>query len=154
MAYGYIHGQCTTACIWANTAWNLPKIVHGILYHKLSTNMLSRRFTGCFKCHFQIFVNLEFFFIMASVPYYGIYGENLQGFSPDFSVITWNFFKPFTLEIGLINSYKMPPHLPCYLIRALRYLSGNIRKIVNSPYWPSGRHSFLLCKWGSDIMHS
>ena len=23
-AHGYMHGPCTTACIWANTAWGLP----------------------------------------------------------------------------------------------------------------------------------
>ena len=39
------------------------------------------------------------------------------------SVITWNFLKPFILEIGLVNSYKMPPHLLFNLIRVLCILS-------------------------------
>ena len=60
-AHGYIHGPCTTACILANTAWNLPIILHGILYHKLSTIMLIRRSAGCFKGHFQIFEHLPWF---------------------------------------------------------------------------------------------
>ena len=34
----------------------------------------------------------------------------------------------FLLKIGLISTYKMPPCLPSYLIRALRYSSRNIRK--------------------------
>ena len=42
------------------------------------------------------------------------------------SVISWSFFKIVLLKIGLISTYKMPPCLPCYLIRALRYSSGNI----------------------------
>ena len=30
VAYGYIHGPCTTtACIWANTAWDLSNKVSG-----------------------------------------------------------------------------------------------------------------------------
>ena len=28
-AHGYIHGPCTTACISANTAWDLPNKVSG-----------------------------------------------------------------------------------------------------------------------------
>ena len=36
VVYGYIHGPCTTTCIWANTAWNLLKVLYGIFYHKLS----------------------------------------------------------------------------------------------------------------------
>ena len=27
VAHGYIHGPCTTACILANTAWDLPNKV-------------------------------------------------------------------------------------------------------------------------------
>ena len=44
-------------------------MLHGILYHKLSTIMLTNRGTGCFKAYFQIFVHLEIFFIMTRVPY-------------------------------------------------------------------------------------
>ena len=50
--HGNIHGPCTTACIWANTAWNLSKILHGILYHKLFIIMLIRRGVGCFNAYF------------------------------------------------------------------------------------------------------
>ena len=46
-------------CIWADTAWNLSKILRGILYHKLSLIMLIRRSAGCFKCYFQIFLYLD-----------------------------------------------------------------------------------------------
>ena len=29
VAHGDIHGPCTTVCIWANTAWDLPNKVSG-----------------------------------------------------------------------------------------------------------------------------
>ena len=48
------------------------------------------------------------------------------------SVISWSFSKIFLLNIGLINTYKIPPCLACYLIRAQRYSSGNIQKNWNS----------------------
>ena len=51
-AHGYIHGPYTTACICTNTAWNLPKKLLGILYHKLSIIMLIRRGAVCFKAYF------------------------------------------------------------------------------------------------------
>ena len=51
------------------------------------------------------------------------------------SVFSWNFFKPFTANIGLINTYKMPPCLPSYLIRGLSNLTQNIWKNWNSPNW-------------------
>ena len=43
------------------------------------------------------------------------------------SVISWSFSKIFLLKIGLISIYKMPPHLPSYLIRALSNLSLKIQ---------------------------
>ena len=55
-------------CILANSAWIFTKILLGILYHKLSLFMLIRRSAGYFKCYFQIFVNLQKFFIMAMAP--------------------------------------------------------------------------------------
>ena len=45
----------TITCIVAKTAWIFTKNLLGILYHKLSTIMLIKRSTGCFKGHFQIF---------------------------------------------------------------------------------------------------
>ena len=57
--YNYMYIQAT--CIVGKTAWIFTKILHGILYHKLSIIMLIRSGTGCLKCHFQIFVNLENF---------------------------------------------------------------------------------------------
>ena len=74
--HGYIHGPCTTACIFANTAWNLPKNLLGILYQKLSIIMLIRRFTGCFECHFQIFGILGNYLSWPWASYYGRYGQN------------------------------------------------------------------------------
>ena len=59
----------------------------GILYHKLSTFMVIRRGTGSLKCHFQIFVYLEIFFIMTRVPLWH-YGK---GMHLDFSVINWSW---------------------------------------------------------------
>ena len=54
------------------------------------------------------------------------------------SVIGWSFSKIFLLKIGLISIYKMPPVLPCYLIRVLRYSSGNIQKIgILADTWKS-----------------
>ena len=43
------------------------------------------------------------------------------------SLISWSFFKIFLLKIGLISIYKMPPHLACYLIRALCILTQKIQ---------------------------
>ena len=62
-----------------------------------------------------------------------IQGHN-EGFSTHTSFISWNFVKPFILEIGLISSHKMPPCLLCYLIRALCIL---IWLELDSPYWSS-----------------
>ena len=53
----------------------------------------------------------------------------------DISVISWNFFKPFTAKIGLINTYKMLPCLLSNLIRALRYLSPYIQIIGILATW-------------------
>ena len=83
------------------------------------------------------------------------YGE---GIPPDFSVISWNFFKIFLLKKGLISGLRMPPHLPSYLIRALRYSSQNIRLFANYPYWPHGQHiifrmqmSYVMSLLGSSM---
>ena len=75
------------------------------------------------------------------------------------SVISWSFFKIFLLNIGLINTYKMPPHLPSYLIRALRYSSVNIWKIGT---WPPVAeilyairwkwHHSLICIWTNTML--
>ena len=71
----------------------------GILYHKLSTFMVIRRCAGSFKCYFWIFGNFgNFLSWFGTILWY--YGE---GFSPDFSVIIWNFFKIFLLKKGLIR---------------------------------------------------
>ena len=68
------------------------------------------------------------------------------------SLISSSFFKIFLLNIGLISIYKIPPCLPCYLIRALSNLTWNIWKFGSSPYWPPGWYVFSICKWGgSDI---
>ena len=114
----------------------------GILYHKLSTFMLIRRFAWSFKCDFQIFEILGNYFIMTRVPlwYYG------EGFHPDFSVIIWNFFKIFLLKKGLINVY-----LPSNLIRVLSNLSWNIRIFANSPYWPHGQHGAFVFNFHMQI---
>ena len=45
----------------------------GILCHKLSTIMLIRRSTGCFKGHFLIFEILGNYFIMARVPLWHVW---------------------------------------------------------------------------------
>ena len=108
--------------------------------------MLIRRGAGCFKAFFWIFVNLENFL---SWPWCHIWWP-LTVVPPDFSVITWNFLKPFTLEIGLISSYKMPPCLLSNLIRVLSNSSRNIQKIVNSPYWLS----WLTQRYANECMTS
>ena len=35
---------------------------------------------------------------------------HVERFSTEISVISWKFLKPFTLDIGLISSYKVPAH--------------------------------------------
>ena len=143
VAHGYIHGPCTTACILANTAWNLPKKLLGILYHKLSIIMLIRRGAGCFKAYFRIFVNLEKFFIITRAPYM----VTTDRIPPRFLCNYLEFLKPFTLEIGLISSYKMPPHLLSNLVRVLSNSSLNIKKIANSPYWPTWSFHMQMSSW-------
>ena len=71
----------------------------GILYHKLSTFMLIRRSAGCFKCDFQIFGILGNYLSWLGAILW-CFGE---GFPPDFSVISWNFFKIFLLEKGVMR---------------------------------------------------
>ena len=53
----------------------------------------------------------------------------------------------FLLKIGLISTYNMPPHLPCYLIRALRYSSINIQKfgILADTQSQSRSRSHYIC---------
>ena len=63
--------------------------------------------------------------ILDMVKHVDIQGH-LEGFLTDISVIRWNFFKSFLLEISLISSYKIPPCLLSYLIRMLSNLSGKI----------------------------
>ena len=65
------------------------------------------------------------------------------------SVISWSFSKIFLLKIGLISTYKMPPCLPCYLIRVLSNLTQNIWKFGSSPYWPPGWQRAFIYKWGN-----
>ena len=81
-----LHGAFQTKFLW-------------ILYHKLSTFMVIRRGAGAFKFYFQIFEILgNFLSWLGTILWY--YGE---GFHPDFSVISWNFFKIFLLKKGLIS---------------------------------------------------
>ena len=47
----------------------------------------------------------------------------------------------FLLKISLISTYKVPPHLPCFLVRVLSNLTWNIQKFGSSPYWPPGQHT-------------
>ena len=52
--------------------------------------------------------------------------ENLKYFKfceTNISVISWSFFKIFLLKIHLISIFKLPPHMPSYLIRALCILT-------------------------------
>ena len=69
--------------------------------------------------------------------------------------------KIFLLKISLISTYKMPPHLLSNLLKALRYLSGNIRNIGISSCCLATTWSFptgsditrLICIWTWRLSH-
>ena len=67
-----------------------------------------------------------------------IHGSNIGSIGRGFWLISllllWNFFKPFTLTIGLINTYKIPPHLLSNVTRMLSNWDINFWIGTNSPY--------------------
>ena len=93
--------------------------------------MLISKGTRSCKCNFCWFEHLPCFWTWWNMDIQG----HVEGFSTHSSVIIWHFFKPFILEIGLINSYKMPPCLLSYLMRALCILTQKIWLELDSPYF-------------------
>ena len=102
--------------------------------------MLIRRGTGSFKCNFQIFEQLPWFWTWWNMDIH----YHVEATFACSSLISWSFFKIFLLKKGLISSSRMPPHLACYLIRMLRNYRGKIWLELDSPYWPT--QSFMFAR--------
>ena len=103
----------------------------GILYHKLSTFMVIRRSTGCFKCDFQIFEILGNYFIMTMAPLWH-YGEDIH---LDFSVISWSWRFIFFMTD---RSYQWLKDATSFGL-----ISDKSAEIRGSEYWKNCQFSIL-----------